>query len=363
MNASRPADDLHAAAAEISARGHAFAMALVLDTTGSTPGKAGAKALIDANGAIRGTIGGGAVEAEALRRAVEAIRTGWPTVFDFDLTGNSSAARVPVCGGSMRVLIDPTAHRHHADYAAAADARQRRRRGVLMTSIRGEAERQVTACFFADGTIPQDLGFPGAEAISTAVKRDTPCRWLSPPGRTGESLEVFFEPIHPNPMLLIFGGGHVGQALAAQAALVGFEIVVIDDRPEFVRPELFPPGTVLHCGDVGQTPTEVPIGSDTYVVIVTRDHAHDAQALAAYVQSDAAYVGMIGSRRKVAMMREDFIQSGRATAAQFDRIHAPIGFNLGAATVPEIAVGILAELIAVRRGARCIATPQIVNTP
>jgi xanthine dehydrogenase accessory factor len=162
-------------------------------------------------------------------------------------------------------------------------------------------------------------------------------------------LEVLVEAVVPRPRLLIVGGGHVGQAVAAQASLVGFDIAVIDDREQFTRPAQFPAGSDLRCGVIGQQLTSASIDTDTYVVIVTRGHQHDADALAACLHSPAAYVGMIGSRRKVALMRQGFLDCGRVTAAEFDRVFAPIGLDIGAVTVPEIAISIVAQLIAVRR--------------
>ena len=142
---------------------------------------------------------------------------------------------------------------------------------------------------------------------------------------------MLVEPLIPKPLLLIVGGGHVGQAVAAQASLVGFEIVVIDDRPEFARPALFPDG---HDDPLRRRSREqfgrFPIGADTY-----RRHRHARpsarrRGAGALLRKPAAYIGMIGSRRKVALMRQEFIESGRATAAEFDRVYAPIGLDIGA---------------------------------
>ncbi|MBI5388520.1 MAG: XdhC family protein [Verrucomicrobia bacterium] len=164
-----------------------------------------------------------------------------------------------------------------------------------------------------------------------------------------ERAEALVEPLVPKPQLLIVGGGHVGQAVAWQASVVGFEIVVLDDRPEFTRPELFPEGTTTLCGEVVDAVAKFSSGDDIFVVLVTRGHQHDAAALAACLRKPTAYLGMIGSRRKVVLVRKEFIESGRATAEEFDRVYAPIGLDIGAVTVPEIATSIVAQLITVRR--------------
>jgi xanthine dehydrogenase accessory factor len=118
---------------------------------------------------------------------------------------------------------------------------------------------------------------------------------------------------------------------------------------EFTAAGLFSEGATTCCGQVDEEIGRLTIGDDTYIVIVTRGHQHDAEALAACLKKPAAYIGMIGSRRKVEMMRKEFVNSGLATAAEFDRVYAPIGLDIGSVTVPEIAASIVAQLIAVRR--------------
>jgi xanthine dehydrogenase accessory factor len=162
-------------------------------------------------------------------------------------------------------------------------------------------------------------------------------------------MEVLVQPVIPKPILLIVGGGHVGQALARQAVLIGFDVTVIDDRPDFTNPALFPKEVTTLCGDIAKKVNDFPIARDTYIVIVTRGHKHDAEALKACIHAPAAYIGMIGSKRKVAMIRKSLVESGVATEDEFDRVFAPIGLDIGAVTVPEIATSIVAQLIAVRR--------------
>jgi len=357
MKPKHPFSDIHQAIVSLADRGERFAVALVLEAEGSTPVGVGAKAVVEASGAIHGTVGGGSVEAEAQRRALEAIATGRPVVFDFALHGAAVGDPSPICGGRMRLLVNPTAARHRAAYVAAAAAGQRRERGVLLTRINESEECVVAVEFLREDAIPAEADFPGTEAIRSVLRSEEPELFAQEPVEGSQRLEVLVEPLIPRPVLLIVGGGHVGQAVAVQGDLAGFEIVVVDDRPEFTKPELFPAGAATRCGRVGEEVARFPFAADTYVVIVTRGHQHDAEALTACLRRPAAYVGMIGSRRKVALMREDFVKSGRATAAEFDRIYAPIGLDIGATTVPEIAASIVAQLIAVRRTGRAPRMP------
>ncbi|MGA2059434.1 MAG: XdhC family protein [Thermoguttaceae bacterium] len=352
---SRPPRDIHQAIADRCDKDRDFAVATVLKAAGSTPCKAGAKAIIDAGGVILGTIGGGAVEAHSQQLAVKAIKIGRPLVFDFNLEGNAVESSDPICGGMMRVLIDPAAARRHAAYAAASRARQCRQRGVLLTVIRGEKTPEgknapdIDVLFFAETEIPADFAFPNADALRSVLAREETVLFVSQSSPEGQRIEVLVEPLVANPLLVIAGGGHVSQALALQADLVGFDILVLDDRVEFTAASLFPEGATTRCCPVDEEIGRLAIGGDTYIVIVTRGHQHDAEALAACLKKPAAYIGMIGSRRKVEMMRKEFVYTGRATPAEFDRVYAPIGLDIGSVTVPEIAASIAAQLIAVRR--------------
>ena len=346
----RPASpDIHQALVDLADRGDPFAVAVVLKVTGSTPRKAGTKALVDSSGAIVGTIGGGEVEADTQRRAVQAVRSGRPVVFDFALEGHRAEDDRPLCGGSMRILIDPTAAEHRAVYARAVEARRRRRRGVLLTAVHVSPACRVAVQWFPQDAVPGDVGFPGAQAVRSALGAQAPQLLVRDSPGQGARLEVLVEPLIPPPLLVVAGGGHVGQALALQGHLVGFDVMVLDDRSEFVAPALYPEGVTTRCGDISQALAELPVADDTYVAVVTRGHRHDRAAVAACIHKPVAYLGMIGSRRKVSMIRADLLGSGAAGEEELRRLHAPIGLDIGAQTVPEIATSIVAQLIAVRR--------------
>jgi xanthine dehydrogenase accessory factor len=361
-NSHRPTD-ICQNVVEFIDNGEVFAVALVLKAEGSTPRKAGVRAIIEQTGKIHGTLGGGLVEAEAQRRAVEACRSKQPAVFDMDLYGADRTAEVPICGGSMRILVDPTPAKDRESFAGMAEALRSRKHGVMLTTIRTAAQTETGSQWMLQKAVAPDAPFPGAEKIGTCLRRETP-ELFSVNIRNPEiQTEVLVEPVIPKPLLLIAGGGHIGQALAFQASLVGFDITVIDDRPEFTDPALYPAGTETRCVDIPQQIAAGPIADDTYIVIVTRGHKLDAEALEACIHAPAAYVGMIGSRRKVTLMRQSFVESGIATAEQFDRVFTPIGLDISAVTVPEIAASITAELIAVRRTARAHKTSMKMEQP
>jgi xanthine dehydrogenase accessory factor len=158
---------------------------------------------------------------------------------------------------------------------------------------------------------------------------------------------VAYLPVLSRCRLVIVGGGHIGQAVGNMAPDLGFDVWVVDDRQEYVSAERFPRAERRLAGDVTETLRDMEITSDTYCLIVTRGHNHDEEALAQLADRGARYVGMIGSRRKIRLIFDDLAAQGMSTEA-LSRVFAPVGIDIGSQTVPEIAVSILAELIAHR---------------
>lgn len=169
----------------------------------------------------------------------------------------------------------------------------------------------------------------------------------------GGTLEVFVEPILPQPMLCIFGGGHISVALANAAHTAGFAIGIIDDREAFANPRRFPMAGEIHTSFEDAFAKLQPNAS-TYIVIVTRGHKDDMHVLRWAVEQPARYIGMIGSKRKVLSVYKALVLEG-VPAEKFTRVHAPVGLDIGALTPEEIAISITAELIAIRRNASGVA--------
>jgi xanthine dehydrogenase accessory factor len=349
MDSNRHSTDICQKVVEFIDKGQVFAVGLVLKAEGSTPRKAGVRAVIDQAGKIYGTLGGGLVEAEAQRRAVEACKSKQPVVFEMELYGPDRTADVPICGGSMRILVDPTAAKDRESFAGMAEAVRKRERGVMLTTVSTAAQTEARSQWFTQKSIPSDAPFPNEDNIRSCLEHEAPQLFAEPGSGARPTLQAFVEPVIPKPLLVVAGGGHIGQALALQASLVGFDVAVVDDRAEFTEPALYPEAAATYCGDIPKKIAELSVGNDTYVVLVTRGHKLDAETLEACIHKPVAYIGMIGSKRKVALVRKNFIESGIATAEEFDRVFTPIGLDIGAVTVPEIAASITAELIAVRR--------------
>jgi xanthine dehydrogenase accessory factor len=165
----------------------------------------------------------------------------------------------------------------------------------------------------------------------------------------GGRMQVFIEPIEGTPVLCLFGAGHVAQPLSRMARACGFRVEVADDRAKFANADRFPDADLLVVDDFPGAATRMTLGPNTYAVVVTRGHQGDAVALEAVLQHDLRFVGLLGSRTKIVHIFAALAERG-VSAERLATVHAPLGLKIGSQTPEEIAVSILAEMIAVRRG-------------
>lgn len=165
----------------------------------------------------------------------------------------------------------------------------------------------------------------------------------------GGTVEIFLEPIMSDPTLVILGAGHLGRAISRLAKPIGFGLAVVDDREAFATPEKFPEADSVLVSEFGSAFAEISVDKNTFILIVTRGHRHDQIATEAAIQTDARYVGLVGSRRKIKIIVDNLIEKG-ISPARFRRLYAPIGLDIGSETPEEIAVSVVAELIAIRKG-------------
>lgn len=179
---------------------------------------------------------------------------------------------------------------------------------------------------------------------------------------TVNGLRIYAEPLLPPPRLIVAGAGHVAAALSPAAQAAGFGVTVVDDRPDYASSERFPGATVI-CADMAETLTHVHTDAATFIVLAGRSHPLDRAALKASLRRPCAYVGMVGSRRKVEEIKRNLQAAGDLPPAAFEQLRAPIGLDLGAETPGEIAVSVVAELIAVRRGGSGTAMSQMPVKP
>lgn len=330
----------------------------VVETRGSTPQKAGAAMLVFPDGRQVGTLGGGCVEAEVKRQALRTLAgesAGRTEVLTFNLDDNYGWDDGLICGGRMSILADPLSAPRERLRAYYQHFRRIVEAGLGCTEAVVVAPELAPVgsryLFDAAGVLIDQVGdtpLPDAvrQGLQPLQKRPKPTHQHG----------IAYLPILPRVTLLIVGGGHVGRAIAKLGADVDFDIWVLDDRDAYANRERFPTAQRHLVGDIGQRLQQLApeITSSTFALIVTRGHAHDEEALYHLATTNAGYVGMIGSKRKIKLIYEDLLARGIPRAA-LAKVHAPLGFDIGSQTVPEIAVSIVAELIACRNLGATIA--------
>jgi xanthine dehydrogenase accessory factor len=335
-------------------------LATVVRTQGSAPQKPGSLALLGRKGLIAGTVGGGIVEGKVMQLAQKAISLKNSGLYHFNLANDISKTDEAICGGQISVLVDAAPENHFPVFEQMKHSMSKRESGVLITKVAASAENSVSVERFwaTEALFPiinSDLGKQIESAIKKLItdKNRAGFAELSSDNKDDASTVIYFlQPFFPLDQLIIAGAGHIGRALAHFGNLLDFEVTVIDDRPEFANSRNIPDAEHIIVKDIGKAMDELDTGIDTYVVIVTRGHKDDAAALKPCFGKNLAYTGMIGSRNKIAAMRQKFIDIGWATADQWSRIHAPVGLQIKSQTVEEIAVSIASELVLIRNSNR-----------
>jgi xanthine dehydrogenase accessory factor len=327
-----------------------LALATIIEASGSTPQVAGAMAIFAAHGLVAGTIGGGLVEGRVQAIAVECLGDKRARLVEFRLDADPDDQEGAICGGNVSVLVDPLVADARPVFELAFQGFRKRRPGVLLTLVRplGGEFVHATREWLAESDFSEPSR-PYAKMVQEAELGEV----LSagkPKLFKREDFSIFAEPVWPLPRLIIAGAGHVGKAVAHLGSLLDFEVTVIDDRAEFANKKNIADADVIVVGDIVAAVREIPDSPDNYFVIVTRGHRHDAEALRASIGRRAAYIGMIGSRTKIALIRREFLEKGWTTEEEWDRVRAPIGLEIRSKTVEEIAVSIAAELVLVRAG-------------
>ena len=332
-------------------------LATIIQTKGSSPQVPGASALFSSEGLLVGTVGGGLLEADAQKEALQALKKRVSFLSKFSLKADIYSEEGAICGGEVEILIDARPEEHRDTFHRISQSLVQQQPGVLATFINKLSEEKVSLSrywierkekFIAD--LGKRLSFFQKEIKNTFSEGKPNLLKIKKkifPEKAKESF-LFLEPIFPLPQLVIAGAGHIGQVVAHLGSLLNFDVTVVDDRPEFANKEKLPDADHIIVDEIGKAIQNFPVSSYTYLVIVTRGHRHDAAALRQSITSEAAYIGMIGSIRKIKLMRKKFLEEGWATPHQFDRIYAPIGIDIHSKTVEEIAISIAAQLVFVR---------------
>jgi xanthine dehydrogenase accessory factor len=384
--------------ADLIDAGETVAVATIIDVRGSVPREVGAKMIIHPLGRHVGTVGGGCGEADVLRAALDVLQTGEPAAVRVDLTEDVSMQALGVCGGIMDVFVERVGSgtedegRKTKDgsifvtgRSSPRDASQsfvtallgsiRAREPVALATVVSGPSAGRGAVVWLDRPPFGDLGLGDREpqviadaqevlrgrqhrllrypaSAPVAPGSQPPTSNLQPPTSSFQlpASSIFVEVQRRAPEMLIVGGGHIAVPLAEVASLCDFAVTVLDDRPSFANPERFPRAARTIAAPLRETVRDLPLDADTFVVLVTRGHSHDVECLLEVLDRPVAYIGMIGSQRRVDAVFELLENEMGIDPVKFDRVYAPIGIAIGAHTPAEIAVCIMAEAINVLRG-------------
>lgn len=309
--------------------GEALVLVTVIASSGATPRGAGARMLIGKSGRLCGTIGGGAVEYRSQQIAAQVLTEGTSLGHDFTLTKDDVQNLGMICGGACNVYFHylPAGDAHTITLCDTAEEQFKKGTDLWLLTEIGEDGRM--------GLYAPDLGLWG-------IRAPQELRLSRHPERIGN---LFAEQINTSGKVYVFGGGHVAQELVPVLAHVGFRCVVMDDRPEFTKKELFPGAEDVILGDLQKISDYMTIGENDYVCVMTRGHAYDTVVQAQVLRRRPAYCGVIGSAMKAAGVRKTLKEEYGLGDEELDLVTTPIGLNIKGETPAEIAISIAAQMI------------------
>ena len=313
------------------------AIATVILRDGSAPRDVGAKMFVGEDGRIYGTIGGGNLEHSVYKQALSTMGTEKPEMIHIRMDSKEVASDGMICGGNVDVLLEPVHVKNIGLYRRLGELKRMGLNGVLVTQFNGENYLK---------TVIEE----NAETSGDIIAEEDKTAFLKHIHSTNLQFKdgIIVEALHIAPPLYVFGAGHVSQFISKMAKMVGFYVVIIDDRKEFANSERFPDADEILVEPFHNVFNMLQFTGSEYVVIVTRGHQFDTDVLKESMKRKTKYIGMIGSRGKVKMVLEHMKELGFDPEA-VDSVYSPIGLSIHAETPQEIAVSIVSELIKVRR--------------
>lgn len=322
----------------------------IISMEGSTPRHDGTKMVVDADGKTYGTIGGSLMEASAISEAKQIISTGKSRILSFDLTGKDAAAPDMICGGKAEILLDclsPSAE--NLKFARDLNEAISQGKDVFILTKYRQKENGIKVLGHAimgnDYALMPGTSLTAEDASNLKPELHNVSTISVLP--SNESL-IIVDRIRRIKTVYCFGGGHVAVPTAHLAALVGFRVVVLDDRQEYANQERFPEAALtIVVNDFDKALQGLAIDKDSFIIILTRGHQYDLTVLEQALNTSAGYIGMISSRRKRQSTFDALMEKGVAKE-RLDWVHSPIGLDIGGETPEEIAVSIIAELVQVR---------------
>ncbi|MBI2526916.1 MAG: XdhC family protein [Candidatus Rokubacteria bacterium] len=330
------------------------ALATLVNTRGTTPRKEGAQMLVGEGGRILGSVTiGGCVDAQVIEESAAVLGRNAPRLLELDL-GDEEAWEIGLtCGGTIEVFVEPVALDRPGDDTLAFYERARAHAGrggraAIVTRL-DPPGAGAKLLVLDSGEIEGSLGEPFLDrrfaGEAGAALRAGASRTLFL-----EGVRAFAEVLAPPAILAVVGAGHVAMPLVALARTLGFRTIVVDGRPRFATPERFPDVDELRIGIPSDLVREVPLVPSTALVLVAHDYKYDLPVLRHALGTEVGYIGLLGSTRRGAAILNLLREEGLGEA-QLARVRVPIGLDLGARSAPEIALAIMAEVVAVQHSA------------
>jgi xanthine dehydrogenase accessory factor len=349
--------EIYKKAAVVLKTGENVALITVISTEGSTPGKVGYKMLVwGQTGQTIGTVGGGLVEAEVIEIAKGILPKPENRVlrFSFDASAGSEGPRSAgiqrgICGGSMEVLVETFDQKSLPLFERLLVAIENGQKGALVSIISPKrAAKKVFLRKISDLRVPigdfrTEIENQRSKIENIDFLREQPERRTLQGG-----VEIFIEPVLEEPMVFLFGAGHLSYHICRYAKSVNFRVTVCDDRAEFANKNRFPDADNIVVESFETVFDRIEVNRNSYIVIVTRGHESDQTVLEKAVKTDAKYTGMIGSKKKTTTILKRLQEKGIPQEA-LRRVYSPIGISIGAVTPQEIALSIVCELTKIRR--------------
>jgi xanthine dehydrogenase accessory factor len=330
--------------------GSPLVLVSIMSMEGSAPRQSGTKMVVGADGKSYGTIGGSLLENIAIRESREILSGGRSTVLSYELTGKDASVPDMICGGKTELLLEylPATEENREFSRSWYRAITLGKEIYLLTHLKGTGDTLEVlghAVLYADGDI---IGNTSLTTSDISNLKPELHNVSTSSVIVLEDSRVMVDRVRRLKTLYCFGAGHVAVPTAHLAALTGFRVVVVDDRPEFANAERFPEAyNTIVVDDFKRALEELEIDNDSFIVIITRGHQYDQTVLEQSLKTSAGYIGMISSRRKRDATYKALMAKG-ITKEQLEQVHSPIGINIGGETPEEIAMSIVAELISER---------------
>ena len=324
-----------------------IALATVIQTWGSSPRRAGAKMALTPDGKITGSVSGGCVEGAVFDAGVEVLKSNTPQLLHFGVADETAWEVGLACGGSIDIFVKPLDTNF---FQALRSILIKESPAVIVTVVRAPIEILAREMLLRDdggvtGTISNELDERVLDLAKETLSNGTSRRVM-----LNETIEIFLEVILPPPTIIAVGGVHITIALMALAKTLGYRTVVIDPRSAFGNAERFPNVDQLIQAWPDDAFQQIPLTRSTALAMLTHDPKLDDPALKIALPSPAFYVGALGSKTTQAKRRQRLLDEG-LTEAQLNRLHGPIGLEIGAGTPEEIAMSIMAEIVSARNNA------------